>query len=191
LNADSVAASNHDDPAVIRGMINRSRRLASPFGGPALLRQYYKYVQFASLAWAVARVEPSFSPAIGGLLGAPATVVVSGSYLSPLHLKLKPDTIHLRTEAFTGSSDDARAIVDKANVFLALSHSAEASVGTNGTDADVKALFDSLQVKQEGERAVLNASVPYGFLRKMLSESAASLPQPAEPAPAVPSPKSR
>src|SRR3984957_19411826 len=39
LTADSVAASNHDDPAVIRGMIDRSKRLASPFGGPALLRQ--------------------------------------------------------------------------------------------------------------------------------------------------------
>src|SRR6202051_491459 len=59
LSADSVAASNHDDPAVIRGMVDRSKRLASPFGGPALLRQFYHHVQFASLAWAVARLEPS------------------------------------------------------------------------------------------------------------------------------------
>jgi hypothetical protein len=33
LSADSVAVSNHDDPAVIRGMVDRSKRLASPFGG--------------------------------------------------------------------------------------------------------------------------------------------------------------
>ena len=59
LSADSVAASNHDDPAVIRGIIDRSKRLASPFGGPSLLRQYYKHVQLASLAWVVARVDPS------------------------------------------------------------------------------------------------------------------------------------
>jgi len=59
LSADSVAASNHDDPAVIRGIVDRSKRLASPFGGPALLRQYYKHVQLASLAWVVARVDPS------------------------------------------------------------------------------------------------------------------------------------
>ena len=39
LAVDTVAASNHDDPAVIRGMVDRSRRLASPFGGPALLRR--------------------------------------------------------------------------------------------------------------------------------------------------------
>src|SRR5271155_1740858 len=65
LSADSVAASNHDDPAVIEGMVDRSKRLASPFGGPALLRQYYKHVQLASLAWLVARIEPSASAATG------------------------------------------------------------------------------------------------------------------------------
>ena len=59
LGVDTVAASNHDDPAVIHGMVDRSRRLASPFGGPALLRRYYKRVQLASPLWIVARVEPS------------------------------------------------------------------------------------------------------------------------------------
>jgi hypothetical protein len=44
LGVDSVACSNHDDPAVIRGIVDRSRRLASPFGGPAFLRRYYKRV---------------------------------------------------------------------------------------------------------------------------------------------------
>src|SRR6266576_2014027 len=36
LGVDAVAASNHDDPAVIRGIVDRSRRLASPFAGRAL-----------------------------------------------------------------------------------------------------------------------------------------------------------
>jgi hypothetical protein len=54
------------------------------------------------------------------------------------------------------------------NVFLALTRSAETSVGARGTDPDVKALFDSLKVKQDGERAVLIAVVPLGFLRKAL-----------------------
>ncbi len=35
LGVDTVAASNLDDPLVIRGIIARSRKLASPFGGPA------------------------------------------------------------------------------------------------------------------------------------------------------------
>jgi hypothetical protein len=181
LSADSVAASNHDDPAVIRGMIDHSRRLASPFGGPALLRQYYKHVQFASLAWAVARIDPS-ARNIGGwgaLFGAPATVVASGTYLSPLHLNLRADAIHLRAEAFTENPEDARSIIDKVNVFVALTHTAETSLGTHGTDPDVKSFFESLQVKQDGNRAVLNAAVPFGFLRKMLAESGPEWTDPA------------
>ena len=58
LGFDTVAASNHDDPRVIRGIVDRSRKLASPFAGPALLRRYYKYVPIASLGWAIFRVDP-------------------------------------------------------------------------------------------------------------------------------------
>jgi len=196
LSPDSVAVSNLSDPAVIRGIIDRSRRLASPFGGPSLLRQYYKNVQFASLLWLVARIDPTApqSSAWSTLLSKPATVVVSGSALSPLHLR--PDAVHLRAEAFTQNSEDARTIVDKANVLAALTRSAENSVGSRGTDSDVKAVFDSLQVKQDGDRAVVTASMPIGFLRKMLTgastDSNESGSAPAMQSPAVETPaKSR
>jgi hypothetical protein len=191
LSADSVAASNHDDPAVIRGMIDRSKRLASPFGGPSLLRQYYKHVQLASMAWVVARIDPA-SPEAGGwntVFTSPATLVISGSALNPLHPMAQ--AVHLRAEAFTQSPDEARAIADKANVFIALSHAAETSVGTHGTDADVKTLFDSLQIKQEGDHVVLTAAMPFGFLRKMLSGSVSELGEPSEATPAQAPPKSR
>jgi len=184
LSADSVAASNHDDPAVIRGIIDRSKRLASPFGGPALLRQYYKHVQLASLAWVVARIDPS-SPEAGGwntVFTKPATLVVSGSSLSPLHLRA--GAVHLRAEAFTQTPDEARGIADKVNVFVALTHSAETSVGTHGTDADVKAFLNSLQTKQEGSRVILTAAMPYGFLRKMLSGSPLESNEPSAAPPA-------
>jgi hypothetical protein len=190
VGADSVAASNHDDPAVIRGMIDRSKRLASPFGGPALLRQYYKQVQFASLAWVVARMSPSASWAgsWSSLFNAPATLVVSGSYLSPLHLRA--NAIHLHAEAFTRDADEARAMVDQVNVFVALANAAETSVGMHGTDADVKAFFDSIQLKQEGDRAVLNAALPFGFVRKMLAGSGPELAEPATPQAEIPAKKS-
>ncbi len=188
LSADSVAASNHNDPAVIEGMVDRSKRLASPFGGPSLLRQYYKHVQLASLAWVVARIDPA-SPEAGGwntIFTRPATLVVSGSALSPLHPMA--NAVHLRAEAFTQSSDEARGIADKISVFIALTRSAETSVGTHGTDADVKAFFDSLQVKQDGDRAVVSASIPFGFLRKMFSELPADLPLPDPQSQAQPTP---
>lgn len=184
LSADSVAASNHDDPAVIQGMVDRSKRLASPFGGPALLRQYYKHVQLASMAWVVARIEPSAGWSF--LFAKPAALVVSGSVLSPLHLRA--NAVHIRAEAFTQSADDARGIVDKVDVFMSLSRNAETSVGTHGTEPDVKVFFDSVKIRQEGDRAVLIAAMPLGFLHKMFSELPAERPflEPQTPEPAKP-----
>jgi len=176
LGVDAVAASNQDDPAVIRGMVDRSRRLASPFGGPALLRRYYKHVQLASPFWLVAHIEPS-SPQFGewtSFLPHAADLVISASF-NPLHLPFRAGALHLRAEAWAANDDDARTIADKANIFLNMFHSAEASVGSTGTDADLKALFDSLQVKQESNRAVLMATLPTEILHK-LAESPDQLP---------------
>lgn len=183
LAVDTIAASNHDDAAVIRGIVDRSRRLASPFGGPALLRRYYRHVQFASPFWMVARTEPLARQfdTWAALFPKPADLVISASY-NPLHFPLRVDALHLRAEAWATSDDDARAIADKANTYLAMFRSAEISVGSAGTDADVKALFESLQVRQEGSRAVLAATLPGGFLRK-LGESPEQTSAPATPSP--------
>ncbi len=150
-------------------MVDRSRRLASPFGGPALLRRYYKRVQLASPVWMVARVEPD-APGFeewSSIFPKPADLVISASY-NPLHLPLRTGALHVRAEAWASSDEDARNITDKANVVLTMFHSAEASVGSPGSDADVKALFDSLQVRQEANRAVLIATLPSGVLRKLV-----------------------
>jgi hypothetical protein len=188
LSVDAVAASNHDDPGVIRGMVDRSRRLASPFGGPALLRRYFKRVQLASPVWMVAHVDPS-APAFGGwssVFPKPADLVISASY-NPLHLPLRTGALHLRAEAWAGSNDDAHSIADKLNIFLAMFHSAETSVGSPGSDADVKALFDSVQVRQEDNRAMVYALVPTGVFRKLL-QSPAGLPAAAGPPSVQPAP---
>src|SRR5579863_1917533 len=169
LGVDIVAASNHEDPGVIRGIVDRSRRLASPFGGPALLRRYYKRVQLASPVWLIARVQPSAQGFEGWstVFAKPADLVISASY-NPLHLPFRSGALHLQAEAWAATNEDARNIADKLNVFLAMFHSAEASVGSPGADADVKAAFDSLQVRQEENRAVLNATLPAAFFRKLV-----------------------
>jgi hypothetical protein len=180
LSYNTVAVSNHPDPNVIRGVVDRSRKLASPFGGPALLRRYYKKVPLASLAFAILRVKPAQMGSPGELgswsllFPRPAVAVISARYLRALHL---------RAEAFTDSESDAQAITEKASTFLSLFHAAEGSVGTQGTDADVKAFFDSLKVQRVGKRAILTATVPAGFIKKILSEA------PLEPvAPETPQP---
>jgi hypothetical protein len=169
LGVDSVAISNHDDPLVIRGIIDRSRKLASPFGGPALLRQHYKHVPIASLGWAIGRVDPDRGPFAGNakfLFPKPAVVVISARHIRALHLK---------AEAFTASPQDAQVVTEKLTTFLTLFHAAETSVGSQGADADVKSFFESLKIEQDKDRAILTATVPPGFLRKALIEAPANM----------------
>ncbi len=190
LGVDAVAASNHDDPAVIRAMVDRARRLASPFGGPAFLRHYYRRVQLASPVWLIARVEPN-APGFEGwstVFPRSASVVISASY-NPFHLPLRTGVLHLKAEASTDRKEDAQAIADKLTVFLAMFHSAEESVGSPASDADLKVLLDSLHVRQEDSRAVMVATVPTGVLGKLVDSSdqlpsLASPAQPNRPAPA-------
>ncbi len=180
LSYNTVAVSNHPDANVIRGVIDRSRKLASPFGGPSLLRHYYKHVPLASLAFAIVRVEPAHLNSLDDLSSwsllfqRPTVVVISARYLRALHL---------RAEAFAANEADAQAIVDKLATFLAIVHTAEGSVGTQGTDTDVKAFFDSLKVERIDDRAVLTATIPPGFIKKALSEPPAELSAPASTAP--------
>ncbi|MGB8014101.1 MAG: hypothetical protein WCF68_20990 [Terriglobales bacterium] len=195
LSYDSVAVSNHPNPDAIHGMIDRSRKLASPFGGPWLLRRYYREVPLASLSFAILRVKPEMS-AFGGLgswsllFPKPAVAVISARYLRALHL---------RAEAFADSEADAQAVTEKTSAFLSLLHAAEGSVGTQGTDPDVKTFFDSLKVEQSGSRAILTATVPPGFIRKALAEAppdsltpaAPAMPPKELPATKPPQPKSR
>jgi hypothetical protein len=186
LSYDSVAVSNHPDPGVIRGILDRSRKLASPFGGPKLLRSFYRKVPLASLSFAILRVTPAMS-SLGGvgnwsfLFPKPAVAVISARYLRALHL---------RAEAFTDSEDDARGVTEKTSAFLNIFHATEVSVGTHGTDVDVKAFFDSLKVEQSGARAILTATVPPGFVQKVLTE-APSDNSPPTSTPAPPQTKAR
>jgi hypothetical protein len=178
LSYDSVAASNHPNPDVIRGMLDRSRKLASPFGGPWLLRKFYRKVPLASLCFAILRVQPAEMSSLGSwglLFPKPAVAVISARYLRALHL---------RAEAFTDSEKDAQAITEKTAAFLSIFHAAESSVGTQGTDADVKTFFDSLKVEQSGDRAILTATVPPGFILKVLKEAPPTTATPPKELPA-------
>ena len=123
----------------------------------------------------VAHVQPG--PQFGGwsdIFAKPADLVISASY-NPLHLPLRTGALHLRAEAWAGSNEDALSITDKLTTFLTLFHSAEISVGSPGSDADLKTLFDSVQVRQEENHAVLVATVPTGVFRKLV-QSAPEMP---------------
>jgi hypothetical protein len=171
LGVDTVAASNHDDPSVIEGIIFRSRKIASPFGGPALLRQYYKYVPqlpLPSLGFAIFKLNSSPSavqsspfPSAG-----PATVVASVRYLG---------AVHFRAEAFAQDEQAAEQFTSQADTFLQIFHSAELSAGAQTSDPDFKRAFESMKIERKKNRAVLTAVIPLELIRKMVAEAPAQL----------------
>jgi hypothetical protein len=173
LGVDAVAATNLSDPHVLESMIDRSRKLASPFGGPALLRKYYKYVPlstryvpFASLGWSVFRVDPAAENAAAGPLGLsllfskPAVIVASVGHVR---------NVSFRAEAFTDDEDEAKHVAEQLHTFLAVFHSAEANLSKAGPDPDIRTIFESLEVKQSGDRTVLTASIPATVIQRALA----------------------
>ncbi len=165
LDPKTVAASNHDDPQVIRGMIRRSRKRASPFAGPSLLRANYKKVPLASLAWAIMRLDPQQKSGIelpldaSALFNRPAVLIASVRMLRALHL---------RAEAISSNEADARELAVRMDTFLTLFRAADISTNTGPADADIKAFQESLQLRQERESTVLTAALPPSFLGKIL-----------------------
>jgi hypothetical protein len=176
LGVDTVAVSNHNDPSIIREIIKRSRKLASPFGGPALLRQFYKHVPLTSLVWAVVRMNPSGQAAAGFALpnSSAATLVASVRY-RPLA------GVHFQAEAFTADEQAAEQLTQQVNTFLEVFRSAEISVGGQSSDPDMKKTIESLKVEQKKDRAVLTATVPPELIRKLVAAAPAEIGPKAHP----------
>jgi len=181
LGVGIAAVSNTEGPQAIHGMIDKYKEIAAPFGGPTLVKDYYRHVPLTALAWSIARVSPSAPGKNSGLFVLPGgydiffppgtVVVASVRYTTGVHVK---------AEAFTTGEDDARRITEQANAFLTIFRSLGQSMQAQGPDPDVKAFFDSLKVKQDHDRAVLTADVPPGFIKKLLEEP------PVSQAPLVP-----
>ena len=161
-----VAGSNHPDPEVIHGMITRSHKMASPFAGPALLRQFYKRVPqlpLPSLGWAIFKVNSS-TPSVSAplALSGPATIVASVQYLGD---------VRFRAEAFTQNDAAAQQLSLQANTFLKIFESAEVSVSGQQPDPDFDKAMKSIQVEQKKDRVVLTAKIPSDLVRKLVSEA--------------------
>ncbi len=175
LAIDTVAISNVEDAGVVHGIIDRFKKVALPFGGPRLVRTYYPKVPLGSLLWAIASVPsstlksphsaPSFTLPGGIDIGLPgdSDVVVSLRMLT---------TIHARAEFYTQSEEAARNFTEQTNTFLAVFRGIQANTAAGPGDTDVKTVFDSIKITQNGDRAEVLATIPPGFLRKLVSEPA-------------------
>jgi hypothetical protein len=192
LGLDTVAVSNLPDVSAIHSMIDKYRAAAWPGRGPSLVRDHYRQVPVASVAWALAQLPAPVSPGaavdLPGGWAVPArslagsTIVASARYLGALHLRI---------EAMTQNDDNARELFGTLTTFIALIKTADLSTTQGGADADVKAFFDSLKLEAHGNRVALTASIPQGFIRKALMPASGAPPAQAPAQPPEPSGKKK
>jgi hypothetical protein len=190
LGVDTSAASNTEGPTVIHGIIDRYKQLALPFTGPPLIRDYYKKVPFASLVWAMAAVpQAPDDPRMARSLTLPGGFDIYVPPQSVLVASARTFTgnVNVKAELFTKGEEDARKFAEQTGTFLSIFKSIEGSMQPSGSDPDVKAVFESLKVEQEHDRAIVTATLPLGFFKKMLAEPPVELgaPKQEEQAPAV------
>ncbi len=170
LTYDLTAVSNTDGPDVIHGIIDRQTQAALPFAGPPLVSEYYRRVPLGSVLWTIARTPANaVSQDHGELLlpGAWTGLLPRGSIVIASARPL--NGVHLRAQVLTQSDDQARDFASRVTTFLALFKSLDISMDGGGPDPDVKAAFQSIEIHQEKDQAILTANVPFAFFKKILS----------------------
>lgn len=190
LDPRRVAVTNMESPEPMRGIIDASQH---PPRGPSLLHDYYSRVPATALAWAIVRT-PANSKAAQFPNGwsfdflENTVTVASLRYppdipsFSPGMPKIIAAGARLQADVIAPTDPDAKRVSDTITTFLWISRSAAQSLDPRGTDPDVKAAFDSIQVGQNKNVAVVTATLSQRMLKKLVTEA-----QPESTAP-VPSP---
>ena len=185
LGVDMVAVSNEDDPGVMRGIIDRYHALANPLSGPSLVRENYRRVPLGSVAWAIGRIPAVQAGAsAGGADAARMAEQIAGGSTVVASLRYT-GSIQFRVEAVTAGEAEAKQLGESVGMLLALFRGAGSSLQGEGPDPDVKAFFDSIEVRQEEQSLVVSATLPARALQKILA------PPPATPAPLPPAPETK
>ena len=191
LGFDTAAASNNADPGFIHYIIDHYKQAALPFAGPALVRDFYPRVPLGSVVWTIARTPADVSMQDRGELLIPggwSSLLPKGSIVIASGRPLTD--VRLRAQVITQSEAEARGFAGRLTAFLALFSTIDISMDAGGPDPDVKKAFESLEVKQDKNEAVVTATVPFAFFRKIVSESPVEIAPPAQQPPqSVPPPK--
>ncbi len=169
LGPKMVAATNTDGPYVMQGIIDRHAQFSS--GESDLIHAYYSNIPLGSLAWAIAR-PPATTPGGNARLELPGGL---GVYLPPDTVVVASlrflGSVDFRAQAIATSNDAAQRVADQLSAFLALFRALQSQA--HGRDADVKGFFDSIKVTLDGNKAEMQATVPAGFVKKLVSEAPA------------------
>lgn len=165
VDSSTIVVATGASAQSIHSIIDKSGNLRITAKGPDLGQSYYRYVPFGSLAWVMVRAPSN----IGGAalpdrsldFLANTVTVASVRYTGSVRIKL---------EIFSANESDARKVTEAANSLLAMGRAASQSLSPAAMDKDVKAVFDSIQVEQSGNRTVISAVIPQEFIDRAKTE---------------------
>jgi hypothetical protein len=86
-------------------------------------------------------------------------------------------SVRLKAEIFSADEAAAQNLADSAGTFLAVYRGA--SEGHKGTDRNLNAAIDSIQIGHEGSRTILRATLAKELVKKIWQET--GRPEPPEP----------
>jgi hypothetical protein len=164
LDNSTVAVTNMVSFESMHGIIDARQK---PGPEPALLGEYFSQVPLGSLAWMIQRIPAnSEAPQLPGGFSfgflENTVAVVSARYT---------DALQLRADVLAPTERDARRVMDSANTFLLMYRSVGRSLGTKGSDPDVKAALNSVRVEQKGNAAIFTATLSDKFLKKIFADA--------------------
>jgi hypothetical protein len=169
IGYDVVAVSNTPTPEQIHSIVDRHRAAALPFSGSSLLERHYHDVPLLSTAWGVGQIGLPFSERgaikIFGFslpLQDDSTIIASVAPVLPV-----PGSLRLRVEDIAPNEDKAASEAAALATLVTMARGFTVSLGDNTTNNVLKELLKDAQVSQHGERVVVTATLPAGFLANL------------------------
>jgi hypothetical protein len=168
IGYDTIAASNFPTTEKIHSILDRHRTAAWPLSGSTLLQNHYHDVPLLSLAWGVGQIGLPFSESgaihIFGLalpLEPDSTIIASLAPALPIRNSL--GSLRLRVEEIAPSEATATSQAAALATLVTMARGFTPQLGSNPANNSLKALLETAQVTQHGERVVVTATVPGNF----------------------------
>ena len=192
LSGDLVAVSNTPTPEQIHSILDHYRSAGSPWlsfstSGPTLLTEHYKDLPVLSLAWGLGQIGLPLADSVSSAAGKPLWQQ-SPLQLLGFTLPFRLDTtfvasirwtgaLRLRIEEIAPSATAATASAASLQSLVNMAKLAENNLPAAMVDTNTRALVNSIAIAHMNDRAVLDATLPPDFFKKMVSAQDAVAPK--------------
>ncbi len=130
-----------------------------------MVQEYRGQIPLTAVAWTIARIKPGDSPILQKIYS--PTWGTGFTLVAAVAPSLTNGTIQLKANAIAGNEESAKQLADNLTTLISLYQAIESNAQQGRGDPDVKAFVDSVKVEQQKDKAVLTATLPGGFLKKM------------------------